>query len=379
MSNRTFFYSIVDTAFQFVLGVRLTAGSQHSGATDSSGFAWTWASNAQGELGDNTTTNRSSPVSVVGGRRFYKISLSSDNVSNFGAGIDESGYAWTWGFGASGQLGNNSTTNTSSPVSVVGGRKFKDISAGQTHVAALDLDGHLWTGGANGAGQLGNNTFSTGESSPVSVVGSLIATTVASGGLFTVVLDRSSYAWAWGTNSRGRLGDDSTDFRSSPVSVVGGKQFRFISTGAALTIAIDSSSYAWAWGLGSFGNLGNGSPGLSGDPDASSPVSVVGGRTFIYAAAGSGSNWVLDQSGFAWAWGNNGVGQLGDGTTTARQSPASVVGGRTFTAIDAGNSHVVAVDTSSFIWAWGLNTSGNLGINTTTNSSSPVSVIHSFS
>ena len=59
--------------------------------------------------------SRSSPVSVVGGKQF--IQVCSGSLASLA--IDSSGYVWTWGRNGSGQLGDNTTTNRSSPVMVV--------------------------------------------------------------------------------------------------------------------------------------------------------------------------------------------------------------------------------------------------------------------
>jgi alpha-tubulin suppressor-like RCC1 family protein len=77
---------------------------------------------------------------------------------------------WAWGPGGSGTLGNNLTSTRSSPVSVVGG--FTDwcqVSVGERHMVALRTNGTLWTWGFGGNGRLGDGT-TVGKSSPVSII-----------------------------------------------------------------------------------------------------------------------------------------------------------------------------------------------------------------
>jgi alpha-tubulin suppressor-like RCC1 family protein len=65
-----------------------------------------------------TIVEKSSPVSVVGG---FTDWVQVSGGSNHSIGIRADGTAWGWGRDNTGQLGDNSTVNQSSPVSVVGG------------------------------------------------------------------------------------------------------------------------------------------------------------------------------------------------------------------------------------------------------------------
>ena len=339
---------------------------------------WSWGNNNNGLLGNGTTSTRSSPVSVVGGfTDWCQVSAGSGHMMAVRTG----GTAWAWGNNQCGRLGDNTTTNKSSPVSVVGG--FTDwcqVSAGGQHSVAVRSSGSAWAWGRNYTGQLGNNT-TTNESSPVSVVGGFsdwCAVNAASGGSHTLAVRSNGTAWAWGCNSGGRLGDNTTTPRSSPVSVVGGfTDWCQVSAGNYHSVAVRRGGSVWAWGCNSYGQIGDNSSSLT---DRSSPVSVVGGFTdWCQASAGNRHNVAVRSSGSSWAWGRNQFGQLGNNTTTNQSSPVSVVGGFTnWCQVSAGGSFNVAVRTVGSAWAWGYNNSGTLGNNTTTNQSSPVSVVGGF-
>ena len=290
-----------------------------------SGSAWSSGNNVLGQLGDGTTTNRSSPVSVVGGFTDWK-QVSTSGYSS--AGVRRNGTAWTWGFGFYGRLGDGTTSNRSSPVSVVGG--FTD-----------------WVQVSSGVGQMGG-------------------------------IRSNGTAWCWGRSFRGQLGDGNTGLaKSSPVSVIGGfTDWVQIASGKYHMGAVRANGTAWTWGYNNVGQLGDGTTS-----NRSSPVSVVGGFTdWIQITAGVYQSAAIRSNGTAWCWGLNGQGQLGDGTTSSRSSPVSVVGGFTdWVQISSGLQHTGAIRANGTAWCWGDNVQGQLGnSNRPVDASSPVSVVGGF-
>ena len=336
--------------------------------------AYAWGSGDNGRLGDNTTTSSSSPVSVVGG---FTDWTQLDAGAAHSVGVRANGSAWAWGYNSQGQLGDNNTTSRSSPVSVVGGfTDWTQLSAGGGHSLGLRANGSAWAWGVNLNGRLGDNT-TTSSSSPVSVVGGFTDwTQLSAGGGHSLGLHADGGAWAWGSNYIGQLGDGTSTDRSSPVSVVGGfTDWTQLSAGGGHSLGLRANGSAWAWGSNFFGELGDNSITAR-----SSPVSVVGGFTdWAQLSAGGYFSLGLRANGSAWAWGFNFVGQLGDGTSTTRRSPVSVVGGFTdWVELSAGGDHSVGLRANGTAWAWGTNTSGQLGDGTDTAKSSPVSVIGGF-
>lgn len=338
---------------------------------------WGWGTNGGGTVGDNTTVNKSSPVSVVGGFADW-CNISSGGNTN--VGIRTNGTVWTWGCNPSGALGNNSSVFcVSSPVSVVGG--FTDwcqvsMHIDSSHVVALRESGAIWAWGNNGNGQLGDGTATT-KSSPVPLVGGFTDWKfVGSGNFHSFGIRTNGTLWAWGSNNDGQLGDNTVVSKASPVSVVGGfTDWCQVSGGGNHTLALRTNGTLWSWGSNGQGRLGTNSTTTS-----SSPVSVVGGFTdWCQVSAGLAHSIAVRTNGTLWAWGYATSGRLGDGTTTHRSSPVSVVGGFTDWCYAAGGSnHSLAVRANGTVWAWGQNASGQLGDNTTVSKSSPVSVVGGF-
>jgi alpha-tubulin suppressor-like RCC1 family protein len=121
---------------------------------------WDWGSNGYGQLGDNTTTQRNTPVTTFsGGTNWKQVSCGT----NFTAAIKTDGTLWAWGRNNNGQLGDNTTTQRNTPVTTFsGGTNWKQVSSGNIHMAAIKTDGSLWTWGSNFFGVLGINSYSPG-------------------------------------------------------------------------------------------------------------------------------------------------------------------------------------------------------------------------
>ncbi len=147
---------------------QISAGISHTLALRADGTAYAWGDNTSGKHGTGNTTARSSPVLIVGGFTDW-TQISAGN--NHSLGLRANGVAYAWGANVSGQLGTNNTSSFSSPVSVVGG--FTDwiqISAGKEHSLAIRANGVAYAWGQGLSGKLGNNA-TTDRSSPVSIVG----------------------------------------------------------------------------------------------------------------------------------------------------------------------------------------------------------------
>jgi len=314
---------------QIVVGGFGGATTGHGHAVRTNGTLWSWGYWGRGVLGDNGTygVTRSSPVSVTGGfTDWCQVTANKFNTS-FAAAVRQNGTAWAWACNNYGQLGDNTTTNRFSPVSVVGGfTNWCQVSAGDKHLLGVRTNGTLYAWGSGGSGQLGNNEAAN-KSSPVSVIGGFTDwSQVAAGNSHSLGLRTNGTAWAWGDGSSGKLGNNCTTARSSPVSVIGGfTDWCQVSGGGEHSLAVRTNGSTWAWGSNSNGQLGDNTT-----VSKSSPVSVIGGFTdWCQVSGGSTQSTGVRQNGTAWAWGIGEQGQLGDNTTVNKSSPVSVVGGFT--------------------------------------------------
>jgi alpha-tubulin suppressor-like RCC1 family protein len=95
---------------------RVSAAYRHTCAVTSSNQAWCWGINANGQLGDGTTSNHLTPHLVAGGLAFNQVSAGL--LHTCGRTTSAVGYCWGWGF--RGQLGNGSTSVSTTPAPVSG-------------------------------------------------------------------------------------------------------------------------------------------------------------------------------------------------------------------------------------------------------------------
>ena len=403
-------------------------------AVGSDGNAYAWGDNTYGQLGDGTAKNsRYTPVMVQKPDRktypdlptnFTYVQVSAGGRHSIALGSD--GYAYAWGYNSSGQLGNNTKTDSHVPVRVRDpgsptdesrGLKAIQVSAGYWHSLALGSDGYAYSCGYNWYGQLGNNISGSSEYSPFPVLVrnpanpadetmGLKAIQVSAGNLHSLALDSNGYVYAWGWNSYGQLGDNTNDISedshsafpvrvrdpSNPSETNMGLKAIQISAGYDHSMAVGSDGYAYAWGWNIKGQLGNNtiSDSYSGNPfpvrvcDPANPTDTSKGLKATQVSAGYWHSLALGSDGYAYAWGYNWYGQLGNNTKTDSYIPVPVRDpanptdsskGLKATQISAGYWHSLAVGSDGYVYAWGNNGNGRLGDGTTNGKLVPVSVM----
>ncbi|WP_183122245.1 InlB B-repeat-containing protein, partial [Bifidobacterium sp. wkB338] len=276
-------------------------------AVGSDGNAYAWGANRYGQLGDGTTTDRHTPVMVrkpAGvSSDFTYVQVSAGGQHSLALGSD--GYVYTWGWNYHGQLGNNTRSDffdpnpvpvrvrdPASPENASKGLKAIQVSGGEDHSLALGSDGYVYTWGWNYYGQLGNNTSGASSNSSVPV----------------------------------RVRDP-----DSPTDASKGLKAIQVNSGEDHSLALGSDGYVYAWGNNSTGQLGNNTSGASSnssvpvrvrDPD--SPTDASKGLKAIQVSGGGYHSLAVGSDGYVYAWGNNGSGRLGNNTRTDSSVPVRV-------------------------------------------------------
>lgn len=332
------------------------------------GQLYIWGFNNNGQLATNSTVSFSSPVQTVTQGTNWKQTFSG--VYSAG-GIKTDGTLWLWGWNNAGQLGDNTLLNKSSPVqTVVGGTDWYQADLGQLFCAAIKTDGTLWAWGQNTMGQLGRNNSSSFSAVPgQTVLDGSCWTQVSCGYRHIAAIKNDGTLWTWGRNTYGQLGDNTRIHRSSPVQTLAlGNNWQAVECGDDEIVALKKDGTIWAWGGNSYGNLGDNST-----IHRSSPVQIYGGGTnWIQISYRSAVGCAIKSDGTLWLWGYNGRGELGDNTVLHRSSPVqTVAGGNNWRQISH-NLSAAALKKDNTLWTWGLNDYGQLGDNSVVHKSSPV-------
>nr|WP_288804539.1 InlB B-repeat-containing protein [uncultured Bifidobacterium sp.] len=280
-------------------------------AVGSDGNAYAWGGNREGELGDGTTSEnaRCTPVMVKQPDRktypdlpadFTYVQVSAGSYHSLALGSDGNAYAWGWN--EYGRLGDGTSTDRATPVKVGTPTgtptdfTYAQIGAGYQYSLAVGSDGYAYAWGNNLRGQLGNNSiggFLSPNPNPVRVRNpaspndadkGLKAVNVTGGFWYSLALGSDGNVYAWGYNSKGQLGNNSSKDSTVPVLVSDsasptdtskGLKAVLVSTGQYYSLALGSDGNAYAWGDNGYGQLGNNSiPTGSNNNKARSPVPV---------------------------------------------------------------------------------------------------------
>jgi hypothetical protein len=336
------------------------------------GNLWAWGSNSYGGLGDNTSTLRLTPViTFAGGTNWKQISIGVDFI----AAIKTDGTLWTWGKNSAGQLGDNTTISRSTPVTTfAGGADWKSIACGDRHTAAIKTDGTLWTWGFNN-GNIGDNTRINRSTPVTTFVGGTNWKQVSGGVIHTAAIKIDGTLWTWGVGSDGQLGNNNvlSLSRSVPEQIfAGGTNWKQVACGNVHTAAIKTDGTLWVWGSNSFGQLGNNTS--TSFSNRCTPVTTfAGGTNWKQVAVSRDNTLAIKTDGTLWVWGAGTSGQLGtneSGTFAFRVTPVTTFAGGTNWKQVAGAP--MAIKTDGTLWVWGANNTGQLGNRTLNNASTPV-------
>lgn len=344
----------------------IAAGGSHSCALTSAGAALCWGGNASGQLGNDSTTNSAAAVPVTGlGSAVSTISLGA----NHSCAVLAQGQTQCWGDNAIGQLGDGTTTNRATPVQVTGLTSgITSIDAGKNHTCAV-VDSHALTcWGEDYRAQLGDRGgYVQPIAHPVSDLSQ--ASTLASQFYGACALTEAGGVSCWGRNNYGQLGDGTTTDRFGAVDVSGlTSGVTQIATGDYHGCALTEAGAVLCWGMNSKGQLGDGTT-----TNSPTPVQVSGLTSGVTAIVAKGqSTCALTDGGELKCWGYNVKGQLGDGTTTDRHIPvtASVVDADV-AAVALGFNHNCILTTGGGVRCWGDGTIGQLGDGAKTASLTP--------
>ncbi len=369
-------------------------GQNYSGSLTSEGRVFVWGLNGSGQLGDGSTTKREKPVEITAG---FDLAPSDKIQSlhfgaNHSAAISSLNRVFIWGWNFNSRLGFNDTTNRNTPTEITSlfnldtasNEFIQSIKLGWASSFALTSTGRVFSWGENSLGQLGDGTFNP-KGSPVDITSKFLldpntnekVTYLSSSYESMFALTSAGNIFAWGDNTDGKLGDDTTTNRNTPTNItsrfglLNGEVIQSISSlGLFHTVVLTNQSRVFTFGNNSNGQLGNGSSSstISKTPiDITSSFSLSVGETILELNTGWRHSIIRTSLGRIMSWGRNSDGQLGTGNITNQFTPVNIAdqfvlqNGETIKSMSLGYNHSFAVTSVGRLFGWGINSSNQLG------------------
>lgn len=363
-----------------------SGGNSHSIMLCASGRVYTMGRNLNGQLGINSTTQSLSPVQVLRGAQpgvgtyldFIRQVDAGSGAHNITLACD--GYVYTWGWNSQGQLGDNTNTDRLVPVRVLNGLQagsgtdatYLDavtlVSGGNENSYAILSTGELMSWGLNADGQLGDGT-TVNKLTPVYVLRSAgVRLTnviqVDGGDDFGVALLADGTVWTWGVNANAQLGQNNTTSYSYATQVFKDAARTLplnnivkVTAGDTHVLALASDGTLWAWGGNWSGQLGFNTGGANAQLPGVVTTSAGGPALtgVIAISAGNQHSIVALSNGTVMTWGgtNNYQGQTGTGAGT--NYPTVVPGLSNIVDVSDGDLWTFAVASSGTVYDWGQN------------------------
>jgi len=338
-------------------------------SSDDTNRVFCWGDNEDGQLGDGTQIEKSTPVEVGVFNDFIHIAMGIKHVC---VHYDTSKLK-CWGDNTKGQLGNGSFTSSYSPVEITDVGKIEQIALGGRHTCAILEDDVLKCWGDNEDGQLGDGSNKSKSKSPVKVDVDGNIKEVALGKFHSCALLEDNTLKCWGDNKDSQLGDGTETKKSNtPVSVNVGGEIKQFAVGRSHSCVVlkDDTSKLKCWGDNSKGQLGDGTL-----TNRNNPTEISVGGDIKQITLGTFHTCALLKDDTLKCWGSNEFGQFGDGSKVQVSIPTKIPADGNIKQIEVGKSHSCFLLENDTLKCSGSNEFGQLGDGTKTQSSYPVRVI----
>jgi alpha-tubulin suppressor-like RCC1 family protein len=361
----------------------IAAGGNSSAALKSGGSVWMWGDNSMGQCCQASGSSYSGAIEVTNTNISNIIAIASG--TNHVLALRNDGTVWGWGSNANGQLGQRSTSSPAqgTPVKVLTSSGTLTgvvaIAAGESYSIAVKGDGTVWAWGNLGGSLIPNVTSATQISG---VSGAL----KAAASLHVLIGGSNGSVTALGVNTNGELGigtstSSTTPLLSTAVLTPQPPEPTFSPDGGiyagpqqVVISCTDSTATIYYTTDGSAPGPGNGLIIASGQSvsigaanllraravagNTSSQIKSAAYHMGYQMLAGGQHSVLLNTDGTVYTWGSNGSDQLGLGWNSDQALPqlvASLSG--SVTAIAAGEFNTAAILNSGTnigtVWVWG--------------------------
>jgi len=355
--------------------VAIGLGRDHGCARLENGGVWCWGLNDQGQLGDGSAIDRSTPSQVNGLSEVVELAVGQDHS----CAVKGDGTLWCWGSGSNGQLGNGGEEDSLVPVQA----DMVDVAhaaLGDDFTCAVDRDGAVLCWGENEHGQAGAG-FPENATEPVPIQLPAAALSLAVGKNHACARLESKQVACWGGDDVGQLGDGMLADRGTSEVIAGLDGVEQLVSGRDHACAITGDGALRCWGSTERGQLAtledNADDGCTsglGVPLSCVPIEIDLGADVIASAAGLEHTCAVIESGEVRCFGGNDSGQLGNGTFDDSAEPVDVrIDGKVVSLVAGENQNCATTDAGAS-FCWGSNRADQLAQSAALIGPSPVIV-----
>ncbi len=233
------------------------------------GALYSWGYNkSHNVLGRRTSAPFNEPSRVEALADVRIIGVSCGN--NFTLAWDDSGRAYSWGYGKHGVLGHGSESDVDTPkiIENLAGSYVVSMNAGYSHCGAVTKDGRVFMFGQGKYGALGLGPKTLSDQATPTLIPAQdgatfvqISCSVGEHHGHTLALTDSGSVFAWGDGYKGKLGLGDQEFRYTPTAIprehFSGECVTQVSAGGIHSACVSEAGHVFTWGCGSDGRLGH--------------------------------------------------------------------------------------------------------------------------
>jgi alpha-tubulin suppressor-like RCC1 family protein len=285
--------------------VQIAIGREHICALDRSGQVHCWGLNAMGQLGDGTHSFHDRPT-----RALVPVAHSIAAGYRHTCALTAGGDVWCWGWNNRGQLGSGVISAASpTPAKVILPEQALEVAAGSEHTCASTASGALWCWGYGAFGQLGDQSVGD-RPQPVLALWKGRARRLALGEWHSCAASQANRLSCWGRGQEGQLGDGKLSNAMVPVTLGSPPNpIRELASGDHHVCATTAASVLYCWGDNGEEKA---APQKAGYPFIAVPTKALFDRPVAAVAAGDEHTCVIESgTSHVYCWGYNGRGELG--------------------------------------------------------------------
>lgn len=320
------------------------------------GSLWGWGSNSTCNLGLGLETQGIIfPLSRIGTDNDWSTNY---DVNRHTLAIKNDGSLWAWGMNFSGQCGDGSfgDQNFVSSPRLVSNESWMTVAAGFDYSLGIKTDGTLWAWGSNTKGQLGNGSVETlPQLSPLKIGVDSDWVKVFSHRSTSYGIKSNGTLWSWGNGYQPVLGYIGTAIERRSPHQIGYSAWKSVSPHYTTVMAVKNDGTLWVWGANTDNSFtayyGNGIE----DPNdyANNPTQIGNDTDWQSVSTGQYEFKALKTDGTIWGWGQNYAGRVGDGTTTPKYVPVQIGTDSDWISVDSSNINALAIKTDQKLYDWG--------------------------